>query len=951
MFPPVETGLLLNAAFTAHAEGRTREAISLLMRALQRAQADDDQALGALIMTNLGTMLLDVGEYEQAVTALAAALPVQRELGERAGEQRALLGLCGALSSLYRHTEALDHGRRGVALGQELADVTGVAAAHNQLGNAARRAGLTIEALENYQAAAALYREHGRTAELADALNNIGGLQYSLGRPFEAAEALEEALPLHRAANDIGGQVSAENTMGWVLRDLGQPEEALVRLRVAARLARDSGDLHLIGATAQRVGGVYLALGRIEEAIEDYREADQIARTLAQPWAMGAAANSLARALLIAGDATGAAEQMERAVEIATRIAVPAAQATAQVGLGIARLRAGNTDGAAVAVEHTMRISVDIDDRHTQAVAVGVGGQIAAAIGRFEQAAELLSEAATRFERLGSDLGVATVLADLADVYRSLGRVDDAVTAFERAMTLAESMRARIADDDMRASFFSSVVDVSSRYCALLVSVDRVADALRIVERARARVLAERLARLRVTGHRDVDAAAVARRAEIHGELLAVEQQLEAILRTPNADDAELAATRDRRRSLELRLRTSTAELRSASPRLAEFVAPQAPDLATLRREIIGESVLLEYVLGEQESFLIAATADREQAFPLPPRAEIELMVTELRAAVLSRRRTYPHGDTLFHHLVAPAADLIGGRDVIVVPDGVLHDLPFSLLLTEPVPETAWSYRTLPYLIRERAVSVLPSATVAGLITHRTDEGTTLHRELVAFGDPVAPGADRLVHSAREVWDIAGTISPALSDAGGRERYDDDAVLVRTGVAATRTELEQLAAGPDGLSCRFLHLATHGLLDAVRPEFSGLLFSGPPDSAETDTILRSYEIMDMRINSALVVLSACETGLGRTLGGEGVLGLSRSFFYAGASTLVVSLWRVIDASTVRLMTPFYRRLLAAAPAAALRDAQLAMIDSRSTHPYQWAAFVFVGPSPATYSRH
>jgi CHAT domain-containing protein/tetratricopeptide (TPR) repeat protein len=950
MFPPVETGLLLNAAFTAHAEGRTREAISLLTRALRRAQADDDQALGALIMTSLGTMLLDVDEYEQAVTALAAALPVQRELGERAGEQRALLGLCGALSSLYQHTEALDHGRRGVALGQELADVTGIAAAHNQLGNAARRAGLTIEAHENYQAAAALYREHGRTVELADALNNIGGLQYSLGRPQEAAEALEEALPLHRAANDIGGQVSAENTMGWVLRDLGQPEEALVRLRVADRLARDSGDLHLTGATAQRVGGVYLALGRIEDAIEDYREADRIARTLAQPWAMGAAANSLARALLIAGDATGAAEQMERAVEIATRIAVPAAQATAQVGLGIARLRAGDTDGAAAAVEHAMRISVDIDDRHTQAVAVGVGGQIAAAIGRFEQAADLLSEAATRFERLGSDLGVATVLADLAEAYRSLGRVDDAVTAFERAMTLAESMRARIADDDMRASFFSSVVDVSSRYCELLVSVDRVADALRIVERARARVLAERLARLRVTAHGDVDAA-VARRAEIHGELLAVEQQLEAILRTPNADDAELAATRDRRRSLELRLRTSTVELRSASPRLAEFVAPRAPDLTTLRREIIGESVLLEYVLGEQESFLIAATADREQAFPLPPRPEIELMVTELRAAVLSRRRTYPHGETLFHHLVAPAADLIGGRDVIVVPDGVLHDLPFSLLLTEPVPDTAWSYRTLPYLIRERAVSVLPSATVAGLITHRTDEGTAFHRELVAFGDPVAPGADRLVHSAREVWDIAGTISPALSDAGGRERYDDDAILVRTGVAATRTELEQLAAGPDGLSCRFLHLATHGLLDAVRPEFSGLLFSGPPDAAETDTILRSYEIMSMRINSTLVVLSACETGLGRTLGGEGVLGLSRSFFYAGASALVVSLWRVIDASTVRLMTPFYRHLLNAAPAAALRDAQLAMIDSRSTHPYQWAAFVFVGPSPATHSRH
>lgn len=350
-------------------------------------------------------------------------------------------------------------------------------------------------------------------------------------------------------------------------------------------------------------------------------------------------------------------------------------------------------------------------------------------------------------------------------------------------------------------------------------------------------------------------------------------------------------------------------------------------------------------MLGQQESFLIAVTADRQQAFPLPPQAEIERMVTELRAAVLSRQRIYPHGDTLFRDLVAPAADLIGSRDVIVVPDGVLHDLPFPLLLTEPVPETAWSYRTLPYLIRDRAVSVLPSVTVAGLITHRAHTGTAFRRELVAFGDPVAPDADRLRYSAREVWDIAGTVSQAVSNAAGRERYDDDSVSVRTGAAATKAELEQLASGPDGLSCRFTHLATHGLLDAARPEFSGLLFSGPPGAAETDTVLRGYEIMDMRIDSELVVLSACETGLGRQLGGEGVLGLSRSFLYAGASALIVSLWRVIDASTFRLMTSLYRHLLDEDPAAALRDAQLAMIDSRLTHPFQWAAFVFVGPSP------
>lgn len=942
------TALLLNAGLAAYAERRVQEAVGLLNQALQRARADDDQAGAALVLTNLGAVLLDVDEYGHAVVALQAALPVHRDLGDRVGEQRTLLGLCGALSSLYRHREALDHGRRAVALADALGDAEGLAAAHNQLGNAARRAGLTIEALENYRAAATLYRKHGPVAELAAALNNIGGLEHSLGRLTEAADALEEALPLHRTANDIGGQVSAENTMAWVLRDRGQPEEALLRLKASGRLAQASGNPHLLGATAQRVGGVYFALGRIDEAIEEYRTAGRVARALDRPWAVGAAANSLSRALLAAGDTAAAVEQAEHAAELAARIAVPAAEAVAQVNLAIARLRAGATDDAAVAAERAMRISVEIGDRHTQAVALGVAGRIAVALANPDQARVLLEAAADRFEQLGSDLGTAVVLADLAEAHQSLNRFDDAVLAFERAMVLVESMRARIADDDARASFFSSVADVPLRYTVLLVSMNRVADALHVVERGRARVLADRMAQLQLNAHRGVDPAVIARRAEIQGELFAVEQQLVNLLRTHHADAADVAAARDHRRSLELDLRTSTAELRSVNPRFAELVCPQAPDLDSLRRDVIGQAALLEYVLGEPDSLLIAATADRAQAFVLPARPEIERMVTALRMAVLSRQKTYPHGHELFRDLVAPAADLIGDRDLIIVPDGVLHDLPFALLLTTPVPDTpAWSFDLLPYLVRNRAVSVLPSAAVAGLITRRSQAGADFDRELVAFGDPIAPGVARLSHAAREIWRIAKLLDPTLLQAGRPERYDSRTIRIRTGTAATKAEIERLTADPEGVSCRFLHLATHGILNSVRPEFSGLLFSRLADAPETDGTWRSYEIIDVRIRAALVVLSACETGLGRTLGGEGVLGLSRGFLYAGASAVAASLWRVPDASTARLMTHLYRRLLgdAPAPAAALRDAQLAMIEEGTAHPYQWAAFIVVGPPP------
>ncbi|MGH3751707.1 MAG: CHAT domain-containing protein [Pseudonocardiaceae bacterium] len=240
------------------------------------------------------------------------------------------------------------------------------------------------------------------------------------------------------------------------------------------------------------------------------------------------------------------------------------------------------------------------------------------------------------------------------------------------------------------------------------------------------------------------------------------------------------------------------------NPRSAKFVCPQAPGLESLRRDVIGHAVLLEYALGEPDSLLTAATADRVQAFALPARPEIERMVTALRMAVLSRQPTYPHGHELFRDLVEPAADLIGDRDLIIVPDGVLHDLPFALLLTAPVPDPAWSFDLLPYLVRDRAISVLPSATVAGLITRRSRAGAAFDRELVAFGDPIAPGVARLGHAAQEIWSIAELLNPTLIEAGRPERYDSSTIRIRTGAAATKAEIERLTAGPEGVSCRFL---------------------------------------------------------------------------------------------------------------------------------------------------
>jgi CHAT domain-containing protein len=314
---------------------------------------------------------------------------------------------------------------------------------------------------------------------------------------------------------------------------------------------------------------------------------------------------------------------------------------------------------------------------------------------------------------------------------------------------------------------------------------------------------------------------------------------------------------------------------------------------------------------------------------------------------------------------------VIGDRRLVIVADGALNFVPFEALVTN---DRGGDYSSLDYLVKTNKVSYAPSASVTAAVR---DQKRTAGRNILLVADPIFSANDpRLqrgsavggnqAESTRglgldsAVTDVTGSQIPSAPPSGGPPRLSR--------LAGTRTEAEQisrlattsgaqadmwldLSANEHELktreiqSYRVLHVATHGILDAQRPQFSGLVLSLVGNKNDDDGFLRTNEVFNLKLGAPLVMLSACESGLGKVQRGEGVIGLTRAFMYAGAPTVGVTLWSVADKPTAELMTDFYQHLLGpnASPSSAMREAQLAMISGKKySAPFYWAPFVLVG---------
>ena len=965
------------------ARGEAAGKFQLVLEELRETMPEDVHRLRADVHHHRGRHLRQLPARERQLEALDAfreAADRYRLAGDRRGEADALDQMGGVYLRLGEFEKARDLYERALPLYEAAGHLPGRADALNDLGIALARLGERRAAGEHFQRSLEIFRQGGDRKGQAMALNSLGILHFGLGELEQARERLGESLELRRGAGDRPGEISTLNSLAVVDRTMGRIDRSLDGYARALELVRDTGDRGREALLLFNLATAHKVLGEHQEALDGYRRTLVLTREqgrrnlenstlieLAETHrdlgrhdeALALLASALertrergargdeARVLMTAGwvrvdlgQPAEAREDFRRALEISRAEKQRRTELHCLRGLARASREEGRLEETLAIQQQALALSRALGDPVTVGDALREMGDAELASSRPQRALDLYRQALDRGREVADPVREAMGRGGLARALRSLGRLAEARAEISTALAKAEEVRSAVVAPEMRASFRATRFRDHELHVALLLELGRPEAAFAAGERARARGLVELLAEAEAGVRAGLDPELAARERRASRRLSGVQSRLIRELSQAERDDRRLALLRRGLEEARAELEVVAEEIRRRHPRYAAVRHPEPLGAGEVRRLLGEDTALLAYSLGEERSVLFVLRRDGFTVHDLAPAPEIAAAVEQFRAAAAhapSRRlqgRLQQASRTLHEQLIAPAAGSLDAvHSLVIIPDRELHHLPF-----EALPSDQGS------VLERYAVSYAPSASVLASLAEAPPGDASL--SFLGIAEPLeAAEAARqspdvptrtgrlfeawswrpLPGAAAEVRAIAGLLPSASTWIGG----EADEARVKSDPAVGRA--------------RILHFATHGLVDDREPSYSGLLLGAPPGSAE-DGLLQVHEIFDLRLSADLVVLSACETGLGQRLRGEGILGLARAFFYAGARRLVVSLWPAADAATSTLMQAFYRHLRdgrSEAEALARAKRELAA-DGRFSHPFYWAPFVLVG---------
>ena len=898
------------------------------------AQSIFDEARKLRTQSNAATRRSMIAKYRET-------LPLFEAAGDNYRRCLALLSIGDTYARLNEFREALDYFNQTLALASTLGDARLEAGAANYAGGMLDTLADVGKALDQYRRALKLAQQVGWPLAEASALSNIGKIYSDAADWQQALEYYHQALPIIKSLGSKRNEALTLNNIGIAYSLSGEQEKALPYLQESLVLIRAAGDKDSEAYFLVNIGRVYTRLGEFDKALTYYSQAQAIQKQTGNNSQEGETIDSMGAAYAAFGQFEKAVEYHRQAIEI--------------------QRKAGNVRREALALTNLGKV-------------YNLLGQPGKALEQFDQALAII--------RSIDASSAAAALEGIARAELKRGNLAEARKQITESLALIETVRARSSSLQMRASYRASVEKAYEFYIDVLMQQHAAnpaqgydAEALQASERGRARSLLERLNEARIDIRQGVDAALVEKERDL-SRVLNAKAQREMQLKLRKGSREELADLQKEIGALEDEYQQVQAKIRETSPQYAALTQPRPLGLKEIQQQLDPNTVLLEYSLGEAHSYLWAVTPDSLKSFVLPKREEIQKVAQQVYESLVARSVAKPletvdqrkariaQADEQFEQsanelsrlILAPATAELGSKRLIVVADGALQYVPFSALSLSSVVERP--------LILDHEVVSLPSASAFAVQRQNLAARKPAPKGVAVIADPVFSPTDQRLKIPGAAEAVATTATRIIehlpSGANGGQasiprlpftRWEADQILAVAPAGANLKALDfhanrSIATSGELSNYRYVHFATHGYLDTTRANLSAIVLSlvdanGKPE----DGFLRTHDIYNLKLPAELVVLSACETGLGKDVQGEGLEGLTRAFMYAGARRVVMSLWNVNDKATASLMQRLYTGMLRGnkTPAAALRAAQIEMLRTKQWQsPYYWAAFMMQG---------
>jgi len=819
-----------------------------------------------------------------------------------------------------------------------------------------RAIGPPANAINRFERALKLAREADSSYLEVSVLNRLGLTLIDQGDLSQARMRLEDAEGRAREARDPWGHASALTNLG-LLDDLGgQPHRAIDRYSEALSLWRQIGEPIEIAQILRNMATAYGSLDYHDHALDLLAEALDFTRKAGDEDREANILLSVGWIHYLRGRPADGLPALKRVLEIRRSTGDRNGEAVALDRLGTLLRESGNFLEAERAYRQSLDLSVSNKSSYDAAGSIANLGCLYVQTGRLQEARTRLRDALRRYKNFNDPRAVSHIEYCLAKAANAGGEVDAALKHVRRALRIVDQLRESART---RGQYYQPIwlwQDYAELEVALLFQRFRelgnredLEAAFQAADLARARTLFEQVMEVRVGVHMAASESLSRAERSIRDDLnrLARKRDLQGTPQEPAEDRLESEIRR-----LGLELEQVRGAIRAANSRhVATSPRPVTVNLA--RRLLAPRTVLLSYVLGKDRSHLLILDASGLRAYELPPRRDLEASARAFHQALQESRlknriQWRLIASQLSHQLLPKRAVPLGANRLIVVPDGLLHYVPFSALVS-PRDDGR-------LVIDDFEVTYTPSVSVLARLRERGRERAS--RRIAVFADPVfSREDDRFLASEERGWRASRSKgSLALNSGEDLPRLAfsrDEAFSIATlvGPQNSSVKLGFEATKPavldaDLRSYGIVHFATHAWIDEQFPELSGLVLSRfDPEGRPIEAELRLHEIHGLELNAELTVLSGCQTALGKQVRGNGLEGFAHGFLYAGSSRVLVSLWKVNDKATARLMAEFYRRFLKteASPSEALRHAQDWLRKKPGwDQPYYWAPFVLQG---------